>query len=138
MIRISGCLLAILLLFSACRDRNRNRVPDVPVNIAINIYQPDFFNLTVPLGWVYVTGGSRGIIVYRKSETEFVALERHSPFQPEDNCAVTVNEDGTIITDPCSDSKWLISDGTIVQGPTAYPLVTYSTSYSNPILYITN
>ena len=138
MFRILATLFGILFLFSACRDRNRDRVPDVPVNIAININQPDFFNLTVPQGWVYITGGSRGIIVYRKSDTEFVALERHSPYQPEDNCAVTVNDDGAIITDPCSDSKWLITDGTIVQGPTAFPLVAYSASYSNPILYITN
>jgi hypothetical protein len=113
-----------LILCLGCRDRNNNRVPEVPVNIAINIYQPDFFNLTVPSGWVYITGGSRGIIVFRKSTTEFVALERHSPYQPEDNCAVVVNEDNVIVSDPCSDSQWLIMDGTIVQGPTAFALET--------------
>jgi hypothetical protein len=127
-----------LILCLGCRDRNNNRVPEVPVNIAINIYQPDFFNLTVPSGWVYITGGSRGIIVFRKSTTEFVALERHSPYQPEDNCAVIVNEDNVIVSDPCSDSQWLIMDGTIVQGPTAFALETYQTSFSDPILYITN
>jgi hypothetical protein len=130
--------LLILLLGLGCRDNNTSRVPDVPVNIAINILQPDFFNLSVPSGWIYITGGSRGIIVYRKSEEEFIALERHSPFQPEDNCAVKVDDDNVLISDPCSDSKWLITDGTIVQGPTAQPLRTYRTSYSNPILYITN
>jgi len=138
MTRYLLCILVLLFTLTNCRDKNRDRVPDVPVNIAININQPDFFNLTVPQGWVYITGGSRGIIVYRKSESEFVALERHSPYQPEDNCAVTVDEDGVFVTDPCSDSKWLIMDGTISQGPTSFPLVTYSTSYSNPILYITN
>jgi hypothetical protein len=138
MTRHGLALIALFVILSGCRDRNTNRVPDVPVNIAINIYQPDFFNLTVPSGWVYITGGSRGIIVYRKSTTEFVALERHSPFQPEDNCAVIVNEDNVIVSDPCSDSQWLIMDGTIVQGPTALPLETYRTSFSDPILYITN
>lgn len=131
-------LFSLLVIASGCRDRNVNRVPDVPVNIAINIYQPDFFNLTVPSGWVYITGGSRGIIVYRKSANEFVALERHSPYQPQDNCAVVVNEDNVIVSDPCSDSQWLIMDGTIVQGPTAFALETYRTSFSDPILYITN
>jgi hypothetical protein len=138
MTRFGLALITLLFILSGCRDRNTNRVPDVPVNIAINIYQPDFFNLTVPSGWVYITGGSRGIIVYRKSTTEFVALERHSPFQPEDNCAVVVNEDNVIVSDPCSDSQWLIMDGTIVQGPTAFALETYRTSFSDPILYITN
>jgi hypothetical protein len=138
MSRFGFICLVILIINSGCRDRNTNRVPDVPVNIAINIYQPDFFNLTVPSGWVYITGGSRGIIVYRKSTTEFVALERHSPFQPEDNCAVAVDADNIIVSDPCSDSQWLITDGTIIQGPTAFALETYQTSFSDPILYITN
>ncbi len=138
MTRFGIALLTLFIVTSGCRDRNTNRVPDVPVNIAINIYQPDFFNLTVPSGWVYITGGSRGIIVYRKSTTEFIALERHSPFQAQDNCAVVVNEDNVIVSDPCSDSQWLITDGTIVQGPTAFALETYQTSFSDPILYITN
>lgn len=138
MLRNSFILFVLFVITSGCRDRNTNRIPDVPVNIAINIYQPDFFNLTVPSGWVYITGGSRGIIVYRKSATEFVALERHSPYQPEDNCAVVVDEDNVLVSDPCSDSKWLIIDGTIVQGPTAFALETYNTSFSDPILYITN
>jgi hypothetical protein len=136
--RFGFALITLLIITSGCRDRNTNRVPDVPVNIAINIYQPDFFNLTVPSGWVYITGGSRGIIVYRKSTTEFVALERHSPFQPEDNCAVVVNEDNVLVSDPCSDSQWLITDGTIVQGPTAFALRTYQATFADPILYITN
>jgi hypothetical protein len=138
MLRNGFILLVLLVITSGCRDRNTDRIPDVPVNIAINIYQPDFFNLTVPSGWVYITGGSRGIIVYRKSADEFVALERHSPFQPEDNCAVVVDEDNVLVSDPCSDSQWLITDGTIVQGPTAFALETYNTSFSDPILYITN
>jgi len=138
MLRNGFILLVLLVITSGCRDRNTDRIPDVPVNIAINIYPPDFFNLTVPSGWVYITGGSRGIIVYRKSADEFVALERHSPFQPEDNCAVVVDEDNVLVSDPCSDSQWLITDGTIVQGPTAFALETYNTSFSDPILYITN
>jgi hypothetical protein len=136
--RFGFILLALVLIASGCRDRNTNRVPDVPVNIAINIYQPDFFNLTVPSGWVYITGGSRGIIVFRKSNNEFVALERHSPYQPEDNCAVVVDGDNVLVSDPCSDSQWLISDGTIVQGPTTFALETYQASFQDPILYITN
>jgi hypothetical protein len=132
-------LLGLLAMLSfGCRDRNTNRVPDVPVNLAINIQQPDFFNLSVVTGWVYVTGGSRGIIIYRKSETEFVAIERHSTYLPENTCAVNVQSDGIIIQDPCSASQWLITDGTLVNGPASMPLVTYDTNFSSPILYVTN
>ncbi|MFN0033278.1 MAG: hypothetical protein ACKVOR_14040 [Flavobacteriales bacterium] len=127
-----------LLVGTSCRDRGEDQVPYVPVNIAININQPDFFDLTVPTGWVYVTGGSRGIIVYRNSNEEFTALERHSTYNVSDECAVAVDDDGVLITDLCSSSKWLIHDGSLVQGPASLPLIQYETNFQDPYLYITN
>lgn len=130
--------MLVLLSCNSCRDRGNYNVPYVPVNITININQPDFFALTVPTGWVYITGGSRGIIVYRKSDSEFIAIERHSTFEPENECAVAVSGDGVLIDDPCSDSQWLILDGTLVNGPASTPLVTYETTFNSPFLTIVN
>jgi nitrite reductase/ring-hydroxylating ferredoxin subunit len=131
-------LLGFVIITSwGCRDRIA-QVPDVPVDIVVNINQPAFFDLTVPTGWVYLTGGSRGIILYRLNTEEFIAFERHSPFEPENNCSVIVENDGVIISDPCSDSSWLITDGSIVTGPTSFPLVTYDVRFTNPYVYITN
>ncbi|HEY8404488.1 MAG TPA: hypothetical protein VIK71_07740 [Flavobacteriales bacterium] len=131
-------LMGIAMLSSRCRDKQQGLVPNVPFERTINVLAPEFFDLQVPGGWVYHTGGSRGIIIYRKTENEFVILERHSPYRPEDNCAVVVMDDGVIIQDPCSNSQWLIMDGSIVNGPTAYPLRTYAYSYQEPYLYIYN
>jgi hypothetical protein len=130
-------LLLLLNVFVSCR-RDNNQVPLVPVNMQININQPDFFGLSVVTGWVYVTGGSRGIIVYRKSQNEFLAIERNSTYNPAEGCAVIVNADGIILSDPCSDSQWLITDASVIQGPASAPLQTYSTSFQDPILYISN
>jgi nitrite reductase/ring-hydroxylating ferredoxin subunit len=110
----------------------------VDVNINININEPQFFDLSIPTGYAYVIGGSRGIIVYRLNENEFIALERHSPHNVEDNCQVFVKEDGLLIEDPCSGSQWLITDGSIVNGPTAFALRVYNTTFSAPILSIYN
>lgn len=131
-------LASILSLFLITCRRDNGQVPLVPVNLQININQPDFFSLSVVTGWVYVTGGSRGIIVYRKSQNEFVALERNSAYNPAEGCAVTVNSDGIIISDPCSDSQWLITDGSVLQGPASAPLLNYNTQFQDPILYISN
>jgi len=132
-----GVLFFLCTVLLSCR-RDNGQVPLVPVNMQININQPDFFNLSVVTGWVYVTGGSRGIIVYRKSQTEFIALERNSSYNPAQGCAVTVNADGIIISDPCSDSQWLITDGSVMQGPASAPLQIYNTSFQDPILTISN
>lgn len=131
-------IAALFALFASCRDSREGLIPYVPVNITINVNEPTFFNLTVPTGWVYVTGGSRGIIVYRKSATEFIALDRHSTYEPQNNCAVAVEASNLILKDPCSDSKWLISDGSIVNGPASRPLLQYETVFQDPYLYINN
>lgn len=130
-------LIIVVVLSWSCRDR-QSQIPYVQVNLNININEPQYFDLSVPTGYVYITGGSLGIILYRLSDTEFVALERHSPYNPEDGCRVEVKSDGVIIEDPCSDSEWLINDGSIVSGPTNFALTTYNTSFSSPYLYIYN
>lgn len=136
--KFSLILSISFLLLLGCRDSREGLVPYVPVNITININEPAFFNLTVPTGWVYVTGGSRGIIIYRKSSTEFIALERHSTFEPQNNCATAVESSNLIIKDPCSDSKWLISDGSVVNGPASRPLILYDVVFQDPYVYINN
>ena len=129
--------IAVVLLVVGCRDR-QSQIPVVSVNFSININEPQFFDLSVPTGYVYVIGGSQGIIVYRINETDFIALERHSPVNPENDCQVIVAEDGVIIEDPCSNARWLINDGSVVDGDNSFALRTYETSFNNPILYIFN
>ncbi len=136
--RILGILIVGSLLTAGCRNRDHGLVPNVPFERTINVLTPEFFDLQVTGGWVYYTGGSRGIIIYRKSPNEFVVLERHSTFEPENNCAVVVMDDNVLLDDPCSDSQWLIMDGSIVNGPAALPLRTYSHSYQEPYLHIWN
>jgi len=44
--------------------------------------QPSYANLNAVGGWVYVTGGVRGIIIYKKNSSEFAAYERCCPYDP--------------------------------------------------------
>lgn len=115
-------------------------MPLVAVDITINLNNPQFLNISSnTVGYVYLTGGSQGIIVFRNID-EFMAYDRHSPFQPQNDCRVSVSDDGvTVIDDPdCSDSSWLIYDGSVISGPAAAPLQQYQTSYNPPYLRIYN
>ena len=121
-------ILPFLLFAIACgRDSN------IPVR-TVNLNQ----DLNLISGWIYVSGGSKGIIVYRKSENEFHAYERHSPYQPEDNCRVFVGDDEISIEDECSESQWSLIDGTVINGPASQPLLRYSTTWNEPYLTIRN
>lgn len=128
---------SIVLLGSKCRKTD-NDIPYHPVDITININEPSFFNLTAVSGHETVIGGSMGIVIYRKSFNEFVALERHVPYHVSDNCRVDVLDDDVTLEDPCSGSQWLIIDGSIIKGPASQPLLQYNTSFNNPILRIYN
>ena len=111
-------------------------IPDVPVNIYINLNEPAYFGLTVIGGYAYVNGGSRGIIVYRNSD-EYKAYERHSPYQPEKACAIVeVDSTRSFGIDKCSGSRYYLIDGSVEKGPATIPLKQYFTSENQGTLRI--
>ena len=79
-------VLTFILLSSKCSKGKQNPVPYVPFDITIDIQLPSYNQLQGVGGWTYVTGGSRGIIVYRRGIDEFVAFDRHSPVDPDGTC----------------------------------------------------
>lgn len=129
-------LFAVLLTSARC---NRNRfIPYIPVDFEINLNLPAYQPLTAVSGWITVSGGSRGIIIYRLNQDEFIAYDRHSTYNVDAACQVAVEEDNILITDPCSGSQWVITDGSVATGPAELPLQRYQTFWSPPILRIVN
>lgn len=114
-------------------------VPSVPVNLTIYPNDPLNFDIQAIGGWMYFTGGVNGIVIYRKSEQEFVALERTSTKNPSDaKSRVLVLNDNFTLHDTISDSKWRLLDGAVIQGPAEWPLRTYRTSYDGNLLKVIN
>lgn len=135
----SVSLLAALAALAGCRRPDNQGIPLVTVDISININNPAYADLAVPGGWLYLTGGSRGIIVYRSSPTEFAAHDRHCPYRPGDLCQVAVDSSQIIARDAgCCGSAFLITDGSVAQGPAAASLRRYSTSFNGTVLRIYN
>ena len=132
-------VLCALLLLPACRKEERGGVPLSPVDISINVNNPAYADLAVPGGWAYLSGGSLGLIVYRSGIDDFVAFDRHCPYQPADLCRVFV--DGSQITardTACCGSAFLISTGGVVEGPAAISLQQYNTTFNGTTLRIYN
>ena len=77
-------LFLLLFVLNSCRDNN-NGIPLVNVDKEINITLPSYSSLAVVSGWAYVSGGSKGLIVYRKTLDEFVVFDRHSPYMVDDS-----------------------------------------------------
>ena len=120
-------LLLACLPMSSCRD-TPGVIPYVDVNIDLNLGLPAYNSLNFPGNWLYISGGSRGLIVYRYTLDEFVVLDRHATFDVGAGCQCTLSQDGYTILDPCSDSQWYIFDGSIIQGPTTIKLCLHSSN----------
>lgn len=132
-------MLMLPFLTIGCKKNDGGAVPETLVDINLYINNPSYINLSAAGGWVYVAGGVRGIIVYRLSSTEFRAYDRNCTYEPSDPCSV-VSMDNTDIqaVDTCCNSKFLIVDGSITQGPAILPLKMYNTTYDGSIVHIYN
>ena len=132
-------LLAIApMLMQARCDSVQQDIPFVPVDFDINLDLPAYQPLNVPTGHVLLTGGSKGIVVYRYTADQFVALDRHATYDIPAGCAVEVSEDGLFLEDPCSESQRLILDGSVMNGPATIPLHGYYIRWTPPILRVFN
>ena len=133
-------LLLIGLLFS-CQKNSSHPVPSIPFDITINITLPSYSALIGVSGWAYVSGGSKGIIVYRRGIDEFIAFDRHSPADVNGDCAtpLTPDTDNYLqLNDECNDATFSLYDGSPISG-SDFGLRQYQTSWNgNETLRIFN
>jgi nitrite reductase/ring-hydroxylating ferredoxin subunit len=135
--------LSLLTLLFLCINfsctKNSQAIPYVAVSVQINVSNPDYFALKSPGGWVYVTGGSKGIVVYRLDMNTFKAYDRHCPYQPENECSrIAVESSQLTAKDTCCSSVFQLMDGSIIGGPADRNLQEYKTSFDGNILSIYN
>ena len=153
-------LIALLGFLSGCRqypeNPNRPMLP-APITIYPNTYQ--YYDLNVISGWIYITSDvestSRGIIVYRQSDTEFLAYDRMPPNEP-DACTDSHGNttrlvvDFPFVVDGCNNAYYNILNGQIIvrepdmipdfptDGTMVYPLIQYHTTFDGSKLVISN
>ena len=136
---LSVCAAVAAACFYGCKKEEDNGVPITMVDLYIYTSNPSFINLNAVGGWVYVNGGVRGILVYRKSISEFMAYDRNCTYQSSNVCAIVhVDASNIIATDTCCNSQFSIVDGSVLTGPAGIPLKTYNTTYDGTVLHIYN
>jgi nitrite reductase/ring-hydroxylating ferredoxin subunit len=130
--------LSIVLLLSCAKD-DGTFIPDVYVNYTIPINDPSMSALNSPGGAVVISGhGVAGIIIYRRADNVFVAYDRCSSVNPQNKCAVTLDNPSLTATDPCSGAKFSLFDGTPVKAPATKSLKSYQVTANSLYLMVTN
>lgn len=127
-----------VLLWSGCK-KDEDTIPNVTVNLVLSTTDIAFNDLNAVGGWIYLVGGSRGIVVYRLSIDEFMAYDRHCTYTPSESCAkIEVDQSGIIAEDPCCGSLFILTDGSVAGDPASIPLKRYQTSFDGNLLHIYN
>jgi hypothetical protein len=134
----SSLSLFTLLLLACQTGLNQSPIPNVPVDIEINLNDLDNAPLQLIGGYIYLDGGVRGIILRRETQTIYRAFDRNCTFQPSDACAIVeVHSSGFYIEDTCCQSVFDLS-GFPTGGPATFPLKEYQISIADDRLFITN
>jgi nitrite reductase/ring-hydroxylating ferredoxin subunit len=132
------CLLILVSLTGFSCGKGGDVVPNVAVNFQANVNDPRLSILHSPGGAIIVSGGVAGIIIYRRSDMSYAAYDACSSYMPQNRCAVTLDGNSLTCTDPCSGSKFLLSDGTPVKAPATRALKAYSINVSNFEIFVSN
>lgn len=131
-------ILSLVLFIPGCK-KDKDEVPYVYVDILLYTTDPAFAPLNAVSGYTYLTGyGSKGILIFRESQTEFMAYDRHCPYKVQDGNMVTVDASGLIAADAVCGSKFLITNGAPNSGPASRSLEYYQTSFDGTVLHIYN
>lgn len=144
-----------LFIAQACNKGSINpNIPNVVINVTIDPNSTMFQQLNTPGGWlyleeqpgIYIPAGSRGVIVYRLTMTEFKAYERQPPNFPFECCdengfnctKLIVGGNYPFVKDTCNDNLYQLLDGTLFQGEGQFSLIEYNAMYDGSLLHVFN
>ena len=112
----------MLLVLVGC-SKGEGYVPEVPVNYSITIQQ---FNIEARNGVLLVPDeGVAGLLIV-STATGYKAYDRCSPVNPENLCKIVPDAGSITVTDPCTDAKWLLMDGSPQKAPAVHYLKSYT------------
>ena len=143
-------LLAFAALSSCGPDNGIDSdcfIPDVNVNLTINMDLPEYFKLQNLGEYIAFDAGHRGVYVIHNYDNYFYVLERTCPYKSDNECArVEIDDEvlqircGTTVDTgfvQCCASTYSFNSG-FLTGPTRCNLKTYRVSRSGNTLYVSN
>ncbi len=127
--------------------------PHAVIRIDIDPNSTFYQGLNAVGGWIYVKNGdqgayvgagSRGVIIYRETRTEFKAYDRLPPNNPDKCCnaghctQLVVGKYYPFAKDECTGNSYQLLDGALFQGTGQYPLIQYHAVYDGNLLHVFN
>ncbi|WP_285059916.1 hypothetical protein [Pedobacter ginsengisoli] len=136
--KIAGIWILLWMMCAACGKADI-AIPNVPVNFSALLTDPRLLRLSSPGQGVLIKDhGVAGLIIYHKLDGSYVSYDRCSTVNPEEKCAVVLDESNFAVTDKCTGAKFSLEDGSPVKAPAKRALKMYTTSIQGNTIHVTN
>ena len=129
-----------MFLAGCSPDMSDDAIPWQPFDVInINLNLPEYIDLKTDGRSMYIDGGVRGIIIYRKNASSYFAYERNCSFQPNSACAtVDIHVSTLYLLCSCCSSTFDLATGYPTGGAAWRPLRQYDTTLNGSTLIITD
>lgn len=135
-------LIIFILLFGLLSCSNTDDpntiLPNFPVSEEVNLSNPSNNALLAVGGWVEISGGIKGIVVYHASIDNYLAYDLACPHLQPSECTKMIIEDGLTMKCTCDDTKFALALGGAPQSGTQFPAREYRVIKDGNTLFITN
>jgi len=131
-------ILLLGLLSCSNTDDPNTILPNIPVSVEVNLSNPSNNALLAVGGWVEISGGIKGIVVYHASIDNYLAYDLACPHLSPSECSKMIIQDGLNMLCTCDETKFALALGGAPQSGTQYPAKQYRVTINGNSLIITN
>jgi len=136
--KLSLYILSISLLIASCNSKD-DFVPEVYVNILIDLSLPEYSDLQITGNSMFIKGGVEGIIIYHGVGDYYKAYDRNCSYKPFLLCSRIDTVDSGIAYCGCCASAFLLSNNaSVLNSPALLPLKQYYSTFNGNQIHITN
>ncbi len=108
-------IIFLSIILSSC-NTDTPELPDILVDEVVHLSNPSNIRLQSPGGWAYISGGIRGIIIYRVTDVKFKAYERSCPHLSPNDCTFLDVENDIKVICRCDQTEFLLVTGEPLNG----------------------
>jgi len=131
--------IGLVVLSCLSCGKATDTIPNIAVNFEASTTDPRLNALKAVNGAVIIPGyGVAGLILFREADGSYAAYDACSSYLPQNHCAITLDNPSLTATDPCSGSKFSLTDGTPVKAPAIRSLRSYAINVSNFEIFVSN
>ena len=135
--KLSAYFLSFGLLIASCNSQD-DYIPEIYVNILIDLGLPEYSDLQIPGNSIFIEGGVKGIVIYHGVGNDYRVYDRNCSYQPSLSCSVIDSVSSGIAYCGCCNSVFSLENGDILNSPALLPLKKYYWTLAGNQMQISN